>query len=173
MEVKMRFWTFVQNNSFGRFAAGMPQYLIVEAESAEDANSRAVRAGAYFDGCDIDGNGDCPCCGDRWHAASGDGDERPSIYGDPAADFQQAYGRGWKHRDGTPVLIARVVYVDGRTEERDADGWRQIPARPRCTDCGSHHNVTHEPDPYMEEIYGDDTPAWLCDACRIRSARDV
>lgn len=48
------------------------------------------------------------------------------------------------------------------------------PAKHRCVDCGCEGDgVTFEPDPYAEEIHYDDTPVWMCDWCRIRSARDV
>lgn len=41
--------------------------LVVEAESAEMANIKAERAGAYFDPIFVR---DCECCGERWREAS-------------------------------------------------------------------------------------------------------
>lgn len=61
----MKFYHFYQNNSGGSRTAGMPGYLFVEAESAEEADDRAESVGVYFDGCENDI--DCDCCGDRWH----------------------------------------------------------------------------------------------------------
>jgi hypothetical protein len=34
----------------------------------------------------------------------------------------------------------------------------------RCGKTGS--DVTYGPNPYMEDIYGDSTPEWLCASCR-------
>lgn len=83
--VAIMFFNFRQNNSGGHFAfdekAGISVNVIVEAETAEEANSKAEQLGLYFDGCD---NGqDCDCCGDRWYRqySDSDGDKKPSIYG--------------------------------------------------------------------------------------------
>lgn len=60
-----KFYTFLQNNSYGRFTydgdRGISVNVIVEADSTEDANRRARNIGLYFDSTD-----DCPCCGSRW-----------------------------------------------------------------------------------------------------------
>jgi hypothetical protein len=59
----MNFYTYDQNNSFGRFEG--PPYIIVRASSFKEANEKAVeQAGVYFDGCES--GIDCRCCGDRW-----------------------------------------------------------------------------------------------------------
>jgi hypothetical protein len=78
----MKFFTFVQNNSFGVYD-GPAQYVVVEAENAKDANNRAFVLGVYFDGCDS--GIDCPCCGDRWCRQwyDEDGNDVPCYYGDP------------------------------------------------------------------------------------------
>ena len=68
------FYTFDQNNSGGQFIG--PNYIIIEADSAEEANTIAQEsAGVYFNGCE-DGI-DCECCGDRWYPVFGDGEEKP------------------------------------------------------------------------------------------------
>lgn len=80
------FWTFDQNNSGGRFVfdkkRGITHYVIIEAESVEDANNIARDIGLYYNGV---ANGiDCGCCGDRWNEAIDErGDFKPSIYGAP------------------------------------------------------------------------------------------
>ncbi|MFE4367966.1 MULTISPECIES: DUF7296 family protein [unclassified Streptomyces] len=60
----MPFYEFHQNNSGGGFDYdednGISVYVIIEAGSADVANARAEKIGLYFDG-----EGDCPCCGDR------------------------------------------------------------------------------------------------------------
>ena len=76
------FYTYTQNNSGGAFIfrrkEGITHFVIIEADSATDANSRAERIGLYFGG-----EGDCACCGDRWYPFYSDvkGDRVPSVYG--------------------------------------------------------------------------------------------
>lgn len=90
----------------------MPLNLIVEADSATEADERAERAGAYFNGCES--GMDCECCGDRWSRAYGAGTAEPTIYGRPwkkhCADPEHT-DRYWGH------LVARVVYRNGSSEE--------------------------------------------------------
>jgi hypothetical protein len=88
------FFSFNQNNSGGSFIG--PHVVIVEAETADEANEIAVaKAGVYFDGA-----GDCECCGRRWSETWDDGADVPSNYGDPveASEFVQ------------------IIYADGRIE---------------------------------------------------------
>lgn len=88
------FYTYVQNNSGGDFVQdldrGIAHYVIVEARTPEEADSRATEIGLYFDGCDT--GDDCPCCGDRWdrqafYAGRDEGEVVPSIYGQLYAEF--------------------------------------------------------------------------------------
>ena len=59
------FYHYSQNNSGGSFdfdkKAGITHHVVIEAESAEAADRKAESIGLYFDG-----EGDCPCCGERW-----------------------------------------------------------------------------------------------------------
>lgn len=78
-----KFYHYSQNNSGGSFAhdpaAGISHFVIIQAFSAAHANERAESIGLYFDG-----DGDCPCCGERWSEQSVGWDEGyavPSIYG--------------------------------------------------------------------------------------------
>ena len=101
------FYTFRQNNSGGEWAKGMPIYAIVEADSADEANSRAESVGLYFWGADHDGP-DCPCCGDRWHRTGRlDADNFPSIYGEPA----ETYVSKWSDYE-----TYTIYYKDGTTK---------------------------------------------------------
>ena len=59
------FYYFNQNNSGGGFDL-KAEAVIVEANSADEANTIAQTVGVYFDGVAIDE--DCECCGDRWYA---------------------------------------------------------------------------------------------------------
>lgn len=105
------FFTFGQNNSGGGFHidtdAGISVHVIVEADSAEEANGRAEAIGLYFDGA-----GDCSCCGNRWSSAwSEDGDEVPSIYGTPIQDYHFK----WRWASGD-IPEAFVHFTDGRVQ---------------------------------------------------------
>lgn len=73
------FYLYNQNNSGGRFLHNMPHYLLVEANSANEADSIAEANGVYFNGV---ANGiDCACCGDRWDTADPlDAKEIPYVY---------------------------------------------------------------------------------------------
>jgi len=46
-----------------------------------------------------------------------------------------------------------------------------------CSECGTSgtekNPVTWGPDPYAEEIAGDDTPVWECQKCRHESADEI
>jgi hypothetical protein len=79
------FYEYHQNNSGGVFTYdaknGISTTVIIEADSAEEANTRAREIGLYFDG--VDAGSDCACCGDRWYPAWEAGTESPSHYGEP------------------------------------------------------------------------------------------
>ena len=73
------FYTFTQNNSGGSFITdeAIAHYVIIEADSADEANSIAESKGIYFNGCEI--GEDCPCCGDRWYAQYDDKDGTDTV----------------------------------------------------------------------------------------------
>lgn len=62
----MAFYTFWQNNSGGVYHedGAVEEVVIVEADTAADANVEACNIGVYFNGVEKDI--DCECCGDRW-----------------------------------------------------------------------------------------------------------
>ena len=102
---EMKFYTFNQNNSGGRFDffpnKGISQHVIIEASSADDANDRAERIGLYFDGCEV--GLDCSCCGDRWHMAwRDDGKDVPMVYSDKVVE------------SSGDVADVYIHYADGR-----------------------------------------------------------
>lgn len=78
----MAFYTFRQNNSGGFFVG--PEFVIIEADSADEANVTAIDHDVYFNG--VRHGDDCECCGDRWcEVDEYDATEKPEIYGkDPA-----------------------------------------------------------------------------------------
>ena len=113
------FWCYRQTNSGGSFyfskSGGIGVYVVVEADSATDADRRAEDIDLYFNGCESDR--DCRCCGDRWYPASGEGDSVPSVYNVPVEDF----GSHWPQlgeQSGEPPHIF-VHYKDGRIESFD------------------------------------------------------
>ena len=85
-----KFYTFRQNNSFGRFdydaGRGISVNVIVEADNTADANSRAERIGLYFDGA-----GDCPCCGTRWSEQYSYTDQK-GVFNDNSSQVPEIYG---------------------------------------------------------------------------------
>lgn len=103
------FYTFSQNNSGGSFdedvVTGISHYVVIEADSSDEANTRAESVGIYFD---YEYEQDCECCGMRWYPASSyDGEDVPSVYGTPIVDFVptirwMAGPEGYVHyKDGT------------------------------------------------------------------------
>lgn len=102
------FYHFSQNNSGGSFHIDerVAHHVIIEANSAEEANRRAESVGIYFNGC-IDGR-DCDCCGDRWSSQWSDdaGDLEPLIYGDDPSRYQDT----WTDHDEP---YCHVYYLDG------------------------------------------------------------
>lgn len=88
------FYTYSQNNSGGSFERNdnVCEYVIVEADSFEDADRRAEDIGIYFNGV-ADGF-DCNCCGDRWQSAyDWSVNEEPCIYGKPLREHTRAWAR--------------------------------------------------------------------------------
>jgi hypothetical protein len=76
------FYCYNQNNSGGTFDDGLliKPYVLIEANSSEQADDIAESIGIYFHG--VEEGRDCDCCGDRWFPAwENDGTEEPTIYG--------------------------------------------------------------------------------------------
>lgn len=97
-------YAYRQNNSGGRFehdeVRGVSILVVIEAESASAANSKAEKLGIYFDGCE-DGI-DCECCGDRWYQASErDAEREPTYYGNPLERADGAPPVDW----GLPIYV--------------------------------------------------------------------
>lgn len=117
----MPFYAFNQNNSGGGFSyderEGISHWVIIEASSANEANSTAASAGIYFDGCD-DGR-DCSCCGDRWYPVDdSDAESDPTVWGQVVSPGALMPGKddpnsSYKFLDGYEGFIH---YADGRIE---------------------------------------------------------
>lgn len=109
------FYTFSQNNSGGSFVQdeNISHYVIIEASSAAEANSLAEGKGLYFDGS----SGDCPCCGNRWSEAwSCEGDDVPSIYETPVAEYRASYGFMSEYETVVHYLSGKVEYYTSKGE---------------------------------------------------------
>jgi hypothetical protein len=98
------FYTFSQNNS-GGFFKPPAIHVIVEADSAKEANEIAEENGLYFDG--VRDGVDCSCCGDRWSDMWGDekGDEIPMIYGEPVEQYKSEMYSRWAEERCIPVYV--------------------------------------------------------------------
>lgn len=107
----MKFFTYHQNNSGGVFHSDeqVAPVVIIEAESAYDANDIALEVGIYFDG-----EGDCPCCGSRWQRAWDDeeGDDWPRIYGQSPLHYVEG-GTYYSRSRGTDTWEVIVYYANG------------------------------------------------------------
>ena len=109
------FYTYRQNNSYGVFDVddNVKHFVIIEADSAKEANEKAEHIGIYFDG--VEKELDCPCCGDRWYKViEEDGTEKPKIYGEDPSSYlafrkQLFYGFSTKEK----VI---VYYKNGKIE---------------------------------------------------------
>lgn len=106
------FFTFSQNNSFGVFH-GPAQYVIIEADSADEANYLAVEMyDIYFDGCES--GQDCSCCGDRWSPVwDGDREVIPSVYGESVENYVRERK---KYSSDGPSLVV-IYYKNGEKKE--------------------------------------------------------
>lgn len=114
------FFDFRQNNSGGSFSyddkAGIAETVIIEANSAAEANEKAERIGLYFNGA-----GDCECCGSRWYEVGNyDGTPEPR-------DFARVVVRGIKSKK-RPVTVyihySNGRVVPGRMPTGSATNWR-------------------------------------------------
>ena len=45
--------------------------------------------------------------------------------------------------------------------------------KPKCIFCGATEDLEWAPDPYVWELYGDDTDVWECKSCRRESCADI
>ena len=114
------FFEFDQNNSGGGFCVDdrVCHHVIVEADTATQANEIAERIGIYFNG--VDDGVDCECCGDRWYPQwdQVDGLSTPMLYGKPIEQYQERFAE-------VGEVYCRIYYKDGSIKEYrvgDTDG---------------------------------------------------
>ena len=116
MSTKTEWYTFRQNNSFGKLVQteDLDVWVIIEAFTLEDALRRAEKIGLYFDGC-AEGR-DCNCCGDRWYPPQSVGKE-PLIYDAPMAEHRPLLSRPERAViHGIDVPRREVVFEDRARE---------------------------------------------------------
>ena len=65
-------------------------------------------------------------------------------------------------------MIIHISLLDGNVIDFYTGG-----QNPACENCESLFEVTFAPDPYSQEINGDNTDHWLCSTCRQSSADDI
>ena len=107
----MNFYVYRQNNCGGVFIG--PKFVIVQANSADQADDLAVEHGdVYFHGC-ASGT-DCSCCGDRWHMQWGDDDAHENL--NDAIDYCKRSAYDAQIED--QILI--IENVDGHMGIREA-----------------------------------------------------
>jgi hypothetical protein len=75
-----KFYKFRQNNSGGSFIKPAVN-VIIEADSAKEANEIALTKGVYFDE-----SRDCYCCGSRWYEV----DDQDGVTNLVDASFEQS-----------------------------------------------------------------------------------
>jgi hypothetical protein len=70
LEINMKFYELVQNNSGGSFAVNddVTHRILVEAGEYKEAISIFESLGVYWNG--VEEGMDCECCGDRWYSPS-------------------------------------------------------------------------------------------------------
>lgn len=104
------FYHYDQNNSGGKFDLDdrVCNHVIIEAESAAQANCQAQSIGIYFDG--VEDGRDCACCGDRWYSLWGKGDAEPLIGGEAPAIYYDHFAK-------VGDVYCRVYYRDSHIAE--------------------------------------------------------
>lgn len=105
------FYTFIQNNTDGEFIRddSVSNFVIIEAESAKDANIFAEGIGIYFSG--VKSGKDRGYCGDRWvKVHENDGTDTPQIFGKKPQDIEDHY-----LNNGS--VYARVFFDNGVIQE--------------------------------------------------------
>jgi hypothetical protein len=111
-----------QNNTRGTFDEGptVAPHVLIEANSADEANERAQKLGMYFEG--VRQGRDCVCCGDRWSPAVLDSegyehvtDVALAVEGDLLGEWFIAHG-----------VDGRVVRSGGRVVEPPSSDWERL-----------------------------------------------
>lgn len=109
------FYLFSQNNSGGDWDLSHQNlgiYTYIEANSEEEAISRAEEAGMYFDG--VSKGVDCDCCGDRWKRECEKIKPKTNYFDDSYKDALERIVLELAERDLGVGQKSTVVYLDGQ-----------------------------------------------------------
>ncbi len=125
MTLDTGWYEYYQNNSGGIFEYSdeVSNYVLIEASSVDEANSKAKSIGIYFNGIGDKGI-DCVCCGDRWHeqyeamtefttCQLHSGDSEVTTHAD-VKGYAQALADNDTWANGKPAVI--VYFADGSVE---------------------------------------------------------
>lgn len=108
---KPQYYTYRQNNSGGTFT-GPAIIVFIQAYSEEEANRKAMAEGLYFDG-----DGDCPCCGNRWSDWNDKGFDEPMIYGETIEEHLNGKDLWTDLYKNEKVPYIRVYHLTGDIDE--------------------------------------------------------
>ncbi len=114
----LRFFSFCQNNSGGRFTCNdkLCHNIIIEAHNYDEARLKALGLGVYFDGCSL--GIDCSCCGDRWYDYEDiiDVDKMSKYYKQKFNNIEQ-YAQRMANEYGWTSPDYRIYYYNGEIKE--------------------------------------------------------
>lgn len=96
----MNYYMWRQNNTGGSFVTddNVSRYVVIQAESYEEAEQKAFAFGVYYNG--VDDDRDCACCGDRWY----EGDLVEVDDGESIEDYLQREEDEYPCRDTMTIL---------------------------------------------------------------------
>jgi len=78
----------------------------------------------------------------------------------------------------TPKKLERYIFKgDTKMENWDGEFSKEIMDAPmkytKCHECGEIKLCKYVPDPFLEEIYGDKVPRWLCKDCYLQACDEI
>lgn len=139
---KTKFYDLSQNNSGGSFDVNetLCHRLFIEADTYEEAVSKAESLGCYWNG--VDEGQDCPCCGDRWYKPYSEINlmsmDNKKDGGYPIETFLpkgmslEDFKRGYKGMEWIEELVLGEKYgspyVTGRVKLRNVEDYAQVMA---------------------------------------------
>ena len=133
MESKIKFYEFTQNNSGGHFDCDddVCHRVVIQAGSEDEAVSKALGLGVYFDGCEK--GVDCDCCGDRWsrycdevdiasinkrgynvseYVISGDKSKAEKEWNDMFGKYEKKENPSWRKTYSSEAFEGKITFRD-------------------------------------------------------------
>jgi len=111
----MKWYYWDQNNSGGVFDVDetLCHRLFIEAETYQEAETKALKMGVYYNGAECDGP-DCPCCGDRWYVGN---EVKKSNLAAYKVNSVEEYAQVLANKYGFTKPDARLFYSSGEVKE--------------------------------------------------------